>query len=67
LKWINNWIDYVVKDQPQIADWEYDQLMRELLDLESACSELRSSDSATGRGGKPLAMLDSVKHEMENY
>jgi DNA ligase (NAD+) len=54
---------YYVKDEPEVSDWEYDQLMRELLSLESEYPQLQVLDSPTQRvGGEPLAMFDSVKH-----
>src|SRR5215472_14800897 len=44
---------YYVLDQPEISDAEYDRLMRELQDLESAHPEFYSLDSPTNRvGGK---------------
>ncbi|MGI4789507.1 MAG: NAD-dependent DNA ligase LigA [Janthinobacterium lividum] len=42
---------YHVLDQPQIADSEYDHLMRELIDLETAHPELVTADSPTQRVG----------------
>lgn len=50
-------------DQPEIADYEYDQLFRELLDLEAKYPELQSSDSPALRvGGKPLEQFEKQKH-----
>jgi len=56
---------YYVEDRPEITDYEYDQLMRELIVLENEYPELLSADSPSQRvGGKPLAMFDSVKHRV---
>ena len=54
---------YYVLDDPEISDAEYDVLMRELRDLESAHPELRTPDSITGRvGGKPREGFVKVPH-----
>ena len=46
---------YYVEAQPTVSDREYDQLYRELLDLEAAHPELRTSDSPSQRvGGEPI-------------
>jgi DNA ligase (NAD+) len=42
---------YYVLDEPQVPDAEYDRLMRELRELESAHPELISADSPTQRVG----------------
>lgn len=42
---------YYVLDQPEIADSEYDKLLRELTDLETAHPELVTADSPTQRVG----------------
>ncbi len=42
---------YYVLDQPEIADVEYDKLLRELTDLETAHPELVTADSPTQRVG----------------
>jgi DNA ligase (NAD+) len=42
---------YHVLDDPQIADVDYDRLLRELIDLEEAHPELRTPDSPTQRVG----------------
>ncbi|MBV8488990.1 MAG: NAD-dependent DNA ligase LigA, partial [Candidatus Eremiobacteraeota bacterium] len=44
---------YYVLDDPAIADAEFDTMLRELIDLEAAHPELRSSDSPTQRVGAP--------------
>jgi DNA ligase (NAD+) len=45
--------DYYVLDQPVISDKEYDQLFRELQDLEREHPGLRTADSPTLRIGAP--------------
>ena len=42
---------YHVRDQPEISDAEYDHLLRELIDLETAHPELVVADSPTQRVG----------------
>ena len=42
---------YHVLDQPEIADTDYDKLLRELIDLETAHPELVTADSPTQRVG----------------
>ena len=52
---------YHVLDAPEISDFEYDHLFRELVDLESAHPELQSADSPTQRvGGEPAATFTKV-------
>ncbi len=46
---------YHVEDQPQISDAEYDDLYRELVDLENAFPELKQPDSPSERVGAPPA------------
>jgi DNA ligase (NAD+) len=54
---------YYVLDEPIITDREYDRLYRELLDLETAHPELRSTDSPSLRiGGQPRSELQTVPH-----
>lgn len=54
---------YHVLDQPEIADAEYDELMRELVALEEAFPELITPDSATQRvGGAPVDLFAPVTH-----
>ena len=42
---------YYVLDDPQLSDADYDQLLRELLDIEDRYPELRTPDSPTQRVG----------------
>lgn len=54
---------YYVLDDPTVSDAEYDQLFRELVDLERAHPEQVVPDSPTQRvGGEPLAAFEKVKH-----
>ena len=54
---------YYILDQPEIADSEYDRLMRELEKLEEQYPELRSPNSPTQRVGvSPLEEFEIVKH-----
>ncbi|MFN3680777.1 MAG: NAD-dependent DNA ligase LigA, partial [Nitrospira sp.] len=55
---------YYVKDRPEISDSDYDQLFRELLEIEQAHPELVTPDSPTQRvGAPPLDELGKVSHE----
>jgi DNA ligase (NAD+) len=54
---------YFVLDQPEISDFEYDKLMRQLRDLEAAHPRLITPDSPTQRvGGKPREGFVKVPH-----
>ena len=54
---------YYVLDAPEISDYQYDQLMRELLAIESAYPELLTADSPSQRvGGEALKQFDSYTH-----
>ena len=56
---------YHVMDTPEIPDAEYDRLMRELRELESAHPDLITPDSPTQRvGAAPLATFEQVRHEV---
>ncbi len=56
---------YYVEDNPQISDFEYDRLYRELEDLESQRQDLITPDSPTQRvGGQPLEGFNKVVHEI---
>jgi DNA ligase (NAD+) len=56
---------YYVLDAPLMEDPIYDQLYRELLDLEQGHPELRSPDSPTQRvGGAPAEGFESVRHRI---
>jgi DNA ligase (NAD+) len=54
---------YYVLDDPGISDAEYDRLMRELTDLETAYPEFFDNNSPTQRvGAKPLEAFSTVLH-----
>ncbi len=54
---------YFVLDQPEVADAEYDQLVRELEALEAGYPELITPDSPTQRvGGASPELFASVEH-----
>src|SRR5215470_12099751 len=54
---------YYVLDQPAIGDQEFDQLMRQLKDLEAEHPALITPDSPTQRvGGKPREGVVKVRH-----
>jgi DNA ligase (NAD+) len=56
---------YYVKDDPQISDQEYDQLMARLIELEQSSPNLVTSDSPTQRvGGKPSEGFSAFKHRI---
>ncbi len=56
---------YYVKDDPVISDYEYDQLMRRLIQLEEENPELITPDSPTQRvGGKALSAFAQVRHRV---
>ena len=54
---------YYQQAAPEISDREFDELLRELADLEQAHPELASADSPTRRvGGKPLEEFAPATH-----
>lgn len=54
---------YYVEDNPEISDFAYDALLRELTGLEEAYPELVTPDSPTQRvGGAPLDQFEPVTH-----
>jgi len=56
---------YYVLDAPELEDSVYDQLYRELLDLEAADRSLVTPDSPTQRvGGTPAEGFTSVEHRI---
>lgn len=60
--------EYYVLDAPTLPDAVYDQLYRELQDLESQHPELVTPDSPTQRvGAKPAARFTSVRHNIPLY
>ncbi|HJT98809.1 MAG TPA: NAD-dependent DNA ligase LigA [Rhodanobacteraceae bacterium] len=56
---------YHVLDEPEIADIEYDRLMRELQEIEAAHPELATPDSPTQRiGAAPSGAFAPVRHQI---
>ena len=54
---------YYVLDNPDMPDFEYDRLLRELEELESAHPELAKADSPAKRvGGEALSQFEKVTH-----
>ena len=54
---------YYVLDDPDMPDYEYDRLLRELEELENAHPELAAPDSPTKRvGGAALSQFEKVTH-----
>jgi DNA ligase (NAD+) len=54
---------YYILDDPEIADPDYDDLLRELRELEEEHPELLTPDSPTQRvGGEPLEKFNRVEH-----
>ena len=60
--------DYYVLDSPTLADSVYDQLYRELQDLETQHPELVTTDSPTQRvGERPAPQSVAVQHNIPLY
>ncbi len=59
---------YYLEARPEISDFEYDRLMRELLDLEGQFPDLVTPDSPSRRvGGAPLAEFETVTHRAQMF
>lgn len=57
--------NYYVLNEPEISDFEYDILMKELIELEQKYPELITPDSPTQRvGGEPTKEFTTVKHDV---
>ena len=57
---------YYVEDSPEISDFEYDRLLRELEDLEQEYPQFASDISPTKRvGGAVLSKFDTVEHKVK--
>ncbi|MFB6468551.1 NAD-dependent DNA ligase LigA [Cytobacillus sp. Hz8] len=55
--------EYYVLDKPSVSDAEYDQLLKELANLEEQFPQLKTVDSPTQRvGGEALSMFAKVEH-----
>lgn len=56
---------YYALNEPEIADAEYDRLMRRLKELEEAWPQLKTADSPTQRVGEtPLEQFKQVQHRL---
>jgi DNA ligase (NAD+) len=56
---------YYVLNDPEISDYDFDQLLKRLQKLETEHPELVTPDSPTQRvGGEPLKMFATVRHEI---
>ncbi len=56
---------YHVKDDPQVTDQEYDQFIKELIQLENRYPEWITPDSPSQRvGGQPLPFFEKVEHRI---
>lgn len=57
---------YYVEDSPEIEDFEYDRLMRELSDIEEKYPDLVTPDSPTRRvGGSADGQFEPVEHTVQ--
>lgn len=57
---------YYVDDDPEISDYEYDQMYAELLKLEAEHPEWDDPSSPSHRvGGKPLEKFNKVTHSVQ--
>lgn len=55
--------EYHVLDKPSVPDSEYDQLLRELIELEDQFPDLKTADSPSQRvGGAMLDAFEKVEH-----
>lgn len=56
---------YYEDDNPEISDYEYDSLMRELADIEARYPQLKAYDSPTQRvGGNADSQFEPVEHKV---
>lgn len=56
---------YYVEAQPTISDFEYDKLMKQLIEMEQRYPELITPDSPSQRvGGEPTKEFPTVTHEV---
>lgn len=57
--------EYHVLDKPSVTDYQYDLLMKELIELEKKYPEFITSESPTQRvGGEPLSHFEKVEHKV---
>ncbi len=55
---------YYLEDNPEISDYEYDTLLKELIASEKKYPQYKTADSPTQRvGGEPLKEFKTVKHK----
>jgi DNA ligase (NAD+) len=58
-------VKYYVENMPEITDYEYDQLMKQLGKLENAYPELITHDSPTQRvSGEPISGFTTIEHRI---
>ena len=58
--------EYYTLDNPTMSDYEYDMLMKELIEIETAHPELKTPDSPSNRvGGEILTKFQKVHHDIE--
>jgi DNA ligase (NAD+) len=64
---INRWDhEYYVLDNPSVADAEYDQAFRKLLEMEAANPELITAESPSQRvGAKPIGEFRKIEHTVK--
>src|SRR3990167_7947353 len=56
---------YYVENNPEITDYEYDKLLKELQHLEKLHPELITPDSPTQRvGGEPITQFSTIEHRV---
>ena len=58
---------YYVEDNPELEDWEYDKLFRELKELEEQNPSLITPDSPTQRVGGISEKFEQVAHKVRLY
>lgn len=65
-KILNQWAyEYYVLDTPTASDYEYDELYRQLVEIETEHPELKTDDSPTHRvGGKILDKFEKFSHNV---
>jgi len=60
--------NYYILDQPTISDYEFDQLLKELIELEKAHSEFYDENSPSQRvGGTITKDFPTISHEYRMY
>lgn len=56
---------YYNDDAPEISDYEYDNLMKELIKIEEENPQIKRADSPSSRvGGKPLDKFTQITHKI---